>query len=102
MFVLFRSSDIPVLLNTLLSISRAGKAVEGNDRNLHNIIISRFSPLLKIGKSWARESSGLESQDQLQHAEFVTSKEGETGVIFVDDNDIFYIPSLNNRWAANL
>ena len=60
-------------------------------------IISRFSPLLKIGQTWASESSGLESQERLQHAEFITSQEGETGVMFVADNDIHYIPSLNRR-----
>ena len=96
LFVLFRFSDTPVWLNTLLSISSEGKTVEQNDENLHKIIC-RFSPLLKIGKSWASESSSLESQDHLQHAQFLTSKEGETGVIFVEDNDIYHIPSLNNR-----
>ena len=70
--------------------------MEQNDENLHKII-SRFSPLLKIGKSWASESASLEGQDHLQYAQFLTSKEGQTGVIFVEDNDIYYIPSLNNR-----
>ena len=40
---------------------------------------------------------GLENQDLLQHAEFVNGQNGRTGVIFVADNDIHYVPDLNRR-----
>ena len=57
----------------------------------------RFSPLIKIGRSSVKEVGVGDSQELLQHAEFVTDKSGQVGVIFVADNNIYHLPRLQNR-----
>ena len=55
----------------------------------YHYYVCRFSPLVKVGLE--------DGQELLQHAQFVNGPEGRTGVIFVVDNDIYYIPNLNKR-----
>jgi len=56
----------------------------------------RFSPLIKIGRVGSSLNHVAESQDLLQHAEFVRNEDGGMGVIFVADNDIYHQPSLDS------
>ena len=64
--------------------------------------IFRFSPLIKIGRK-SSSSVGVDNQDFLQHAEFVADQDGKIGVIFVADNNIYHMPSLQNRkWDNHL
>ena len=54
--------------------------------------------MIKIGRIPVSNSAGgLDSQDYLQHAQFVETRDGEVGVIFVADNNIFHQPNINNR-----
>ena len=54
--------------------------------------------MIKIGRvSVSSNVGGLDGQDYLQHAQFVETSDGEVGVIFVADNNIFHQPYINNR-----
>ena len=39
----------------------------------------------------------MDSQEYLQHAEFVDTETGAQGVIFVTENNIYHQPDLANR-----
>ena len=66
----------------------------------HKTFLLRFSPLIKIGRKKAEvKGQGDDSQEYLQHAEFVNSETEEegVGVIFVTENNIYHQPDLTNR-----
>ena len=56
----------------------------------------RFSPLIKIGRQ-KKDVKGVDSQEYLQHAEFVDTPTGGQGVIFVTENNIYHQPDLTDR-----
>ena len=58
----------------------------------------RFSHLIKIGRKKAEvRGQGVDSQEYLQHAEFVDTEAEGVGVIFVTENNIYHQPDLANR-----